>query len=135
LNGLLDRVTARGMSMAPQLVPFSGEPRREQLTQLDPMPLGLTGADAGLAESGSIVVASGPGRGRLASLLVPVHIAVLRRDRMVFALSDLVRLRPDLAAMPGSNLVCITGPSRTADIEMTLSRGVHGPREIHVILV
>jgi L-lactate dehydrogenase complex protein LldG len=67
--------------------------------------------------------------------MVPVHIAVLRRDRMVFALSDLVRLRPDLAAMPGSNLVCITGPSRTADIEMTLSRGVHGPREIHVILV
>jgi L-lactate dehydrogenase complex protein LldG len=135
LTGLVDRLSSRGLSMVPQLVPFIGEPRHEQLTQLDPIPLGLTGADAGLAESGSIVLASGPGRGRLASLIVPVHIAVLRRDRMVFALSDLVRLRPDLAAMPGSNLVCITGPSRTADIEMTLSRGVHGPREIHVILV
>ena len=135
LTGLIDRLSARGLALVPQLLPFSGEPRREQLTQLDPMPLGLTGADAGLAESGSLVLSSGPGRGRLASLLVPVHIAVLRRDRMVFALSDLVRLRPDLAAMPGSNLVCITGPSRTADIEMTLSRGVHGPREIHVILI
>jgi len=133
--GLIDRLTARGLSMVAQQVPFSGDARRDCLTGLDPLPLGLTGADAGLAESGSIVLSSGPGRGRLASLMVPVHIAVLRRDRMVFALSDLFRLRPDLAAMPGSNLVCITGPSRTADIEMTLSRGVHGPREIHVILL
>jgi L-lactate dehydrogenase complex protein LldG len=133
--GLIDRLAARGLSMVSQQIPFAGDPRREQLATLDPLPLGLTGADAGLAESGSIVLTSGPGRGRLASLMVPVHIAVLRRDRMVFALSDLFRLRPDLASMPGSNLVCITGPSRTADIEMTLSRGVHGPREIHVILL
>lgn len=133
--GLIDRLTTRGLSMVSQQVPFVGDSRRERLAELDPIPLGLTGADAGLAESGSIVISSGPGRGRLASLLVPIHVAVLRRDRMVFALSDLVRLRPDLVAMPGSNLVCITGPSRTADIEMTLSRGVHGPREIHVILL
>jgi L-lactate dehydrogenase complex protein LldG len=133
--GLIDRLSARGLSLVSQQVPFSGDARRDCLAELDPLPLGLTGADAGLAESGSIVLSSGPGRGRLASLLVPIHIAVLRRDRMVFALSDLLRLRPELAAMPGSNLVCITGPSRTADIEMTLSRGVHGPREIHVILL
>jgi L-lactate dehydrogenase complex protein LldG len=133
--GLIDRLTARGLSMVSQQLPFAGDPRRERLTVLDPIPMGLTGADAGLAESGSIVLSSGPGRGRLASLMVPIHVAVLRRDRMVFALSDLFRLRPDLAGMPGSNLVCITGPSRTADIESTLSRGVHGPGEIHVILL
>jgi L-lactate dehydrogenase complex protein LldG len=135
VSGLTDRLATRGISIAPQHVPFGGQARRDRLAALDPMSLGLTGADAGLAESGSIVLASGPGRGRLASLLAPIHVAVLRRDRVVFSLSDLVRLRPDLAAMPGSNLVYITGPSRTADIEMTLSRGVHGPREVHVILI
>jgi L-lactate dehydrogenase complex protein LldG len=133
--GLIDRLGTRGISLVPQHIPFSGDTRRNILAGLDPIPLGLTGADAGLAESGSIVLTSGPGRGRLASLMVPIHVAVLRRDRMLFALSDVFRRRPDLAAMPGSNLVCITGPSRTADIEMTLSRGVHGPREIHVILL
>jgi L-lactate dehydrogenase complex protein LldG len=133
--GLIDRLAARGLTVAAQQVPFSGEARRDRLAELDPIVVGVTGADAGLAESGSIVLVSGPGRGRLASLMVPIHIAVLRRDRVTFALADLFRLRPDLAAMPGSNLVCITGPSRTADIEMTLSRGVHGPREIHVILL
>jgi len=133
--GLIDRLTARGVELVSQQVPFNGDARREALAALDPIPMGLTGADAGLAESGSIVLSSGPGRGRLASLMVPIHVAVLRCDRMVFSLSDLFRLRPDLAAMPGSNLVCITGPSRTADIEMTLSRGVHGPREVHVVLL
>jgi len=133
--GLIDRIAARGLAVVSQQVPFTGDARRDRLAELDPIVMGLTGADAGLAESGSIVLVSGSGRGRLASLMVPIHIAVLRRDRMTFALADLFRLRPDLAAMPGSNLVCITGPSRTADIEMTLSRGVHGPREIHVILL
>jgi L-lactate dehydrogenase complex protein LldG len=133
--GLIDRLTARGVDLVSQQVPFGGDARREALAALDPIPMGLTGADAGLAESGSIVLSSGPGRGRLASLMVPIHVAVLRRDRMVFSLPDLFRLRPDLASMPGSNLVCITGPSRTADIEMTLSRGVHGPREVHVVLL
>jgi L-lactate dehydrogenase complex protein LldG len=133
--GLIDRLATHGVSLVPQHLPFRGEARREVLAGLDPIPMGLTGADAGLAESGSIVLSSGPGRGRLASLMVPIHVAILRCDRMVFSLPDLFRVRPDLAAMPGSNLVCITGPSRTADIEMTLSRGVHGPREVHVVLL
>jgi L-lactate dehydrogenase complex protein LldG len=135
IPGLIDKLGTRGITLVPQQVPFRGDARQETMAAFDPLPLGLTGADAGLAESGSLVLTSGPGRGRLASLVVPVHIAVLRRDRLLFSISDLFRRRPDLAAMPGSNLVCITGPSRTADIEMTLSRGVHGPREIHVILL
>src|SRR5262249_6968716 len=114
VGGLIDRLATRGISIVPQHVPFGGEARRDRLAALDPIAVGLTGADAGLAESGSIVLASGAGRGRLASLLAPIHVAVLRRDRVVFSLPDLVRLRPDLAAMPGSNLVYITGPSRTA---------------------
>jgi L-lactate dehydrogenase complex protein LldG len=96
--------------------------------------LGITGADAALSDTGSIVLTSGPGRGRLASLLPPVHIAIVEHTRMRRSLPDLLVERPELATA-GSNLVCITGPSRTADIEHTLSRGVHGPKEVHVILI
>jgi L-lactate utilization protein LutC len=99
------------------------------------VPLGLTGALAGLADTGSIVVASGPGRARSASLLPAIHVALLR-------VSDLYPDLPTWMAQQGSNLlpttanlVIITGPSRTADIELNLVIGVHGPGEIHVILV
>jgi L-lactate utilization protein LutC len=96
--------------------------------------VGLTGAQAGLAETGSLVVVSGPGRGRLASLLPPVHVALLRTDLIVGSLPELMNARPELVP-EGANFVCITGPSRTADIEHVLARGVHGPRDVHVVLV
>jgi L-lactate dehydrogenase complex protein LldG len=96
--------------------------------------LGLTGADAGLAQTGSIVLSSGPGRGRLASLLPPVHVALLERHRIVSSLPELIARRPELVTS-GANFVCITGPSRTADIEHVLARGVHGPRDVHVVLL
>jgi L-lactate dehydrogenase complex protein LldG len=66
--------------------------------------------------------------------LPPVHIAVLRVERLYSTLEAFFAAHPD-AAEAGSNLVLITGPSRTADIEMTLTRGVHGPGEVHVLLV
>lgn len=96
--------------------------------------VGLTGAASCLAETGSVVVVSGPGRGRLASLLPPIHVALVTRASLRQSLSELLATEPDLATS-GANMVCITGPSRTADIEHTLSRGVHGPREVHVVFV
>lgn len=96
--------------------------------------VGLTGAAACLAETGSVVVVSGPGRGRLASLLPPIHVALVERGSLTRSLPTLLASRPDLATS-GANMVCITGPSRTADIEHHLIRGVHGPREIHVIFI
>ena len=96
--------------------------------------LGLTGADAALAQTGSLVLASGPGRGRLASLLPPIHVALVRRDALVGSLPELIEARPELVTR-GANFVCITGPSRTADIEHVLARGVHGPRDVHVVFV
>jgi L-lactate utilization protein LutC len=96
--------------------------------------VGITGADGALAETGSVVLASGPGRGRLASLLPPIHVALVRRSVVVESLPVFIARHPE-AVTSGANFVAITGPSRTADIEHILARGVHGPKEIHVVLV
>lgn len=96
--------------------------------------MGVTTAEAGLAETGSIVLRSGPGRPRMASVVPLVHVAVL-------AVSDLHRSLSHWVSSAGStigdasNVVVITGPSRTADIEQQITIGVHGPRHVHVILV
>jgi L-lactate dehydrogenase complex protein LldG len=130
--GLHEALTAAGIDIDDGWLP-DGSARSARLSALDPIRVGITGALAGIAGSGTIAVVSGAGRSRLASLLVPVHVAVLRADRLYPSLPAFLAAQPDLAEK-GSNLVLITGPSRTADIEMTLTRGVHGPGEIHVVL-
>jgi L-lactate dehydrogenase complex protein LldG len=132
LPGLLEAVAAGGLSVDTGELP-AGAGRAERLSELDPIAIGLTGADAAIAESGTLALCSGPGRGRLASLLPPVHVAVVRTCGFHATLPDFLAARPDLIEH-GSNLVLITGPSRTADIEMTLTRGVHGPGEVHVVV-
>lgn len=93
---------------------------------------GLTGADYALADTGTLVTLSAT-EARLASLLPPVHIAVLERSRILTGLDELLTILPDPASL-GASTVLITGPSRTADIEQILVRGVHGPGELHVII-
>lgn len=93
---------------------------------------GLTGALAGIAESGSLLIA-GDGRHPLtASLLPPLHIAILPKSMLVTTLEEALAI-PEIRTAAAA--VLITGPSRTADIEMTLTIGVHGPGEEHVFLV
>ena len=95
---------------------------------------GITSADYALADTGSLVIFTESHEPRLLSLLPPCHIAVIESSKIVPSLDDVFRLRP----MPGaesSAMIVITGPSRTADIEMRLVRGVHGPGEIHVIII
>ncbi len=96
--------------------------------------LGITGAEAAFAETGTIVVRSGPGRPRMASLVPLVHIAVLRRDR-VFRSASHWAADPSARMADGSNVVFITGPSKTADIESIVTLGVHGPKHLHIALV
>ena len=87
--------------------------------------VGVTKAWVGLADTGSILEADDE---LLGSLLPEIHIAVLRS-------SDILPSLPDAISMvKGKNAVFITGPSRTADIEMTLTIGVHGPKELHVFV-
>lgn len=97
--------------------------------------LGVTGAIAGIALTGTLVVSSGGARTRLASLLPEVHLALVRADLIVETPGDLLR---DLSSrfpegLP-SNLVLVTGPSRSADIELVITIGVHGPRRVLIAL-
>ncbi len=102
---------------------------------LDPDPtvrVGVTGVLAGIADTGSLVLVGGEGRPLTASLLPEIHIAILRVSDILPTLSDVMGRQEIRTA---SNAVIITGPSRTADIEMTLTIGVHGPKELHVFLI
>lgn len=100
--------------------------------------VGITGVDAALAATGSVVVGSGNGRWRAASLLPPVHIAVLTTDQIVPDLESWWAAQKEAGleqARQQSNIVIITGPSRTADIAMQLVMGMHGPRELYLVLL
>jgi L-lactate dehydrogenase complex protein LldG len=91
--------------------------------------VGLTGGWRGVAETGTVVLRSESGR--LAGLLPPVHVVLLRERDLR---RSLVEVYAELGTPP-SALVQVTGPSRTADIEMTLTTGVHGPGTVTVVLV
>ncbi len=104
-------------------------PRAEQAAAA----VGITGCDAAIAETGSLALVSGPGKARAASLLPPTHVAVVRSDQLRLTMGEFFRERAaDLAA--AANCTFVTGPSRTADIELTLTVGVHGPGRVVVIV-
>ncbi len=104
---------------------------RELCASLD---VGITSADYALADTGTLVMLSSPREARMISLLPPAHIAVVPRERILTGLDELFSILPDPAAQT-SSMVLITGPSRTADIEQILVRGVHGPGQITVVVV
>ena len=92
---------------------------------------GISRAAYGVVSTGSVVLASSPDEPRSRHLLPEVHVSLLREDALVADLAELV------AALGGrlpSALAIVTGPSRSADIEQRLVVGVHGPREVHVVL-
>ena len=95
--------------------------------------IGISGAQAGIAETGTLLLDSSSERHRLVSLVPPVHIAILDASHIVTTLGDALSLmRQDEQVSPIVTLV--TGPSRTADIELTLAIGVHGPQELYVVI-
>jgi L-lactate dehydrogenase complex protein LldG len=95
--------------------------------------VGITAAQAGIAETGTLVLDSSVERNRLVSLVPPVHIAILDASRIYQTLGEtLAALQSNEEVSPA--ITFITGPSRTADIELTLAIGVHGPQELYVII-
>lgn len=132
--GLLESLESAGFARMDSDVPGEPEGRRERQLGYFDCAVGITGADAGLAATGSLVLGSGPGRPRMASLIPTVHIALLRPGDIRPSLRDWLAEKPTDAA-DVANLTVITGPSRTADIEMVITHGVHGPRHLQIVLV
>jgi LUD domain len=95
--------------------------------------VGVTGCHGAIAETGSLALISGPGCSRTVSLLPPVHIALVRRADLYASMGDFFTARADAMAQ-AANCTFVTGPSRTADIELSLTIGVHGPGKVVIIL-
>ncbi len=94
--------------------------------------IGITSAQFGIAETGTLVIESDKEFNRLTSLIPPVHICILEASKIRHNLGEVLsELEKDLS----KSITFITGPSRTSDIELTLAIGVHGPQELFVILV
>lgn len=99
---------------------------------------GITGCDWAIAATGTLVLSTGAGRSRMASLLPPIHIALMRASQLIPRLEDWMagRYADRLQQIrTSSNITMITGCSRTADIEMSPVFGVHGPLQFHVIVL
>jgi len=132
-DGALTRAVGRAAAAEAGLALLEPPVEREALLAAA---AGLSGAVLGIAETGTLALASTDERSRLASLVPPLAISVLPVEALVPTLEDaLASLRPEDPSTAARAVTFVTGPSRTADIEMTLVVGVHGPRELLVILL
>ncbi len=94
----------------------------------------ITGVELAIAETGSLVCIDGPHTARGASLVPPLHLAIVQEQQVVPDLCDALALLSRRPTLP-AHVTFITGPSKTADVEGVLVTGVHGPREVRVLLV
>lgn len=102
--------------------------------------MGISGANILIAETGSLVIVANEGNDRLVTTLPPIHVAVVGYEKLVETFDDAAAILKLLARSgTGQKITAytsiITGPSRTTDIEKALAIGVHGPKEVHVVLV
>lgn len=127
------------MAPDPQLdtIPWSSRPLLK-IARGKPGPsdeVGVTAAFAGIAESGTLMLLSGPESPSTLNFLPETHVAVVRADQIVGSYEDgWNSVRAQRGAMPRT-VNFITGPSRSGDIEQTLQLGAHGPRRLHIVLI
>jgi L-lactate dehydrogenase complex protein LldG len=133
---LQKQLAGQGFSV---FVPAAASSEHDQVVaRLAECGVGLTAADYAIAETGTIVLSSDEQNALLVSLLPPVHIALLRSSQIAASLDEVIgRIGRERIGRvdPGRSVTLITGPSRTSDVELVLSIGVHGPKELHVIIV
>jgi L-lactate utilization protein LutC len=132
-------LNSRGHSVVPSLREFNRvrasqviSPQEAYKVALVEADVGITSAKFGLADTGTLVLMTGDEQQRMISLVPPVHICLLKAKNILTGLGALFKL---IGASPPQAMTFITGPSRTADIELSLTLGVHGPRELHVLLM
>ena len=94
----------------------------------------ITSTRGGIAETGSLILWPNDDEPRLMSLVPPVHIAVLKASELYTTFHEAMQAQNWAAGMP-TNALLISGPSKTADIEQTLAYGVHGPKELIVLII
>ncbi len=100
----------------------------------DAVDAGVTATDAGVADTGTLVLRPGMHEPRTLSLVPPVHVAVLMASSLYASLPAAMQALAPQADMP-TNLLLISGPSKTADIQQTLAYGAHGPKELVIVIV
>lgn len=100
--------------------------------------IGITEVDYAIADTGTLVLLTGKNQPRSVSLLPPIHLAIVRQENMVRNIEDLfiiLKSKHQEFEDLTSCMTFITGPSRTADIELNLTLGVHGPKELYVLIL
>ena len=102
---------------------------------LDSDPVGITGAFCAIAETGTLMTVSGPGTPATASLLPETHVAIVSASRVVRGMEEAWQLMREELKSPPRAVSFISGPSRTADIEQTVTLGAHGPYRVHILLI
>jgi len=127
--GLLEELTERCRAENVSLIDRG---LREHLGGID---IGLTLADAGIAETGTLVQDSTSEDLRLATMISEIHVAFLKESSIVAASPDVADWLEERFGSGVNYSAFITGPSRTADIERVLTLGVHGPLEVHIVLL
>lgn len=117
----------------PQLIAYTKdiEQFKERLFNID---AGITSTLGAVTDTGAIILWSSEKEPRLMSLVPPIHIAVVQADTVYNSLLEVMQKENWSDRMP-TNAFLISGPSKTADIELTLAFGVHGPKELIVLIV
>lgn len=115
---------------------FALPPACEPYHDLATCDASITGCEALVARTGTIVMSSAQTAGRSTSVYAPIHLCIAYTDQLVYDVRDALQLMRERYAASFPSLVTFaTGPSRTADIEKTLVVGVHGPKEVYLFLV
>jgi len=132
-DALLEELNIKGALLERGIEVLDGEGDIEHFKELD---VGITGAIAAVADSGTLLLGGAPrGIWQWASLLPEIHIALIRVDQIRPELESAFLDLKEARVRGSEEFVWITGPSRTADIAITLLMGMHGPRELHALIV
>ena len=132
-SSIAQRLAADGYEVI-RIGPQDGQATGDLKQRLSAIDVGIVEADYAIASTGTLAMVATPQRPRSVSLLPPINIVMLRTGRILPDLAAVLRaVGPEtIASHP---MVLVTGPSRTADIEKRIVIGVHGPKELYVVII